>query len=177
MVNPMTSGGSRWSFCILALALLVQATMARAVTPAPQASASASVIHPLAVTKLRDMDFGFASVTTAGTAVLNPDTDSLTTSGGVTAVGGSPHCAEFLGAAQSNSVVNLKVPNKPATLTRVGGTETMTATNFTLQGGLSKKVLAKLESFTFRVGATLNVAAGQAEGTYVGTFDVTVQYP
>jgi Domain of unknown function (DUF4402) len=38
-------------------------------------------------------------------------------------------------------------------------------------------VLAKLESFTFRVGATLNVAAGQAEGTYVGTFDVTVQYP
>jgi hypothetical protein len=95
----------------------------------------------------------------------------------VATVGGTPHCAQFLGAAQSNSVVNLKVPKQPVTLTRVGGTETMTATNFTLQGGLSKKVLAKLESFTFRVGATLNVAAGQVEGTYLGTFDVTVQYP
>jgi hypothetical protein len=173
----MTSGVLRWSLPIFALAPFAPATMARAATPAAQANASAAVIHPLTVTKLKDMDFGFAAAATAGTAVLDPDTDSLSTSGGVTAVGGAPHCAEFLGAAQSNSVVNLKVPNKPSTLTRVGGTETMTANNFTLQGGLSKKVLAKSESFTFRVGATLNVAAGQAEGTYVGTFDVTVQYP
>jgi hypothetical protein len=173
----MTTGLLRWSLPILALALLAPATMARAATPATQSKANASIIHPLTVTKLKDMDFGAAAVTTAGTAVLNPDSDSLSTTGGVTAVGGTPHCADFLGAAQSNSVVNLKVPNQPSTLTRVGGTETMTASNFTLQGGLSKRVLAKSESFTFRVGATLNVAAGQAEGTYVGTFNVTVQYP
>jgi hypothetical protein len=73
-------------------------------------------------------------------------------------------------------VVNIKVPNKPSTLTRVGGTETMTVTNFTLQGQ-SRRALAKAASFTFRVGGTLNVAAGQVEGVYVGTFDVTVQYP
>jgi len=173
----MISGVLRCSVLILALALLAPATMTHAATPAPQASAGATIIHPLTVTKLRDMDFGAAAALTAGTAVLDPDTDTLSTTGGVTAVGGTPHCAEFIGAAQSNSVVNLKVPKQPTTLTRVGGTETMTASNFTLQGGLNKKVLAKLESFTFRVGATLNVAAGQAQGTYVGTFDVTVQYP
>lgn len=31
-------------------------------------------------------------------------------------------------------------------------------------------------SFQFRVGGTLNIAAGQAEGSYVGTFSVTAQY-
>ena len=37
--------------------------------------------------------------------------------------------------------------------------------------------LAQQESFEFRVGATINVGAAQLEGIYVGTFDVTVQYP
>jgi hypothetical protein len=122
------------------------------------------------------MDFGYLAVATAGTAVLEPNADSFSTTGGVTAVGGTPHCAEFLGAAQSNSVVNIKVPTQPSTLTRIGGTQTITASNFTLQGQ-SKRALAKAASFTFRVGATLTVPAGQVEGTYVGTFAVTVQYP
>ena len=160
-----------------ALALCAPATMAAAVTPASQSTSNATIILPMSVTKLRDMDFGSLAVTTAGTAVLDPDSDMLAVTGGATTVGGSPHCAQFVGAAQSNSVVNIKVPNQPSTLTRVGGTETMTASNFTLQGGLSKRALAKADSFTFRVGATLNIAAGQVEGVYAGTFNVTVQYP
>jgi hypothetical protein len=159
------------------LALFAPATMAAAVTPLTEATSNASIILPLTVTKLQDMDFGFLAMTTAGTAVLDPDSDMLSVTGGATPVGGAPHCAQFVGAAQSNSVVNIKVPKQPVTLTRVGGTETMTASNFTLQGGLSKRDLAKADSFTFRVGATLNIAAGQVEGTYAGTFDVTVQYP
>jgi hypothetical protein len=159
------------------LALFAPATMAAAVTPLTEATSNATIILPLTVTKLQDMDFGFLAVTTAGTAVLDPDSDTLSVTGGATPVGGAPHCAQFVGAAQSNSVVNIKVPKQPVTLTRAGGTETMTASNFTLQGGLSKRDLAKADSFTFRVGATLNIAAGQVEGTYVGTFDVTVQYP
>ncbi|MEO7750080.1 MAG: DUF4402 domain-containing protein, partial [Sphingomicrobium sp.] len=102
--------------------------------------------------------------------------DVLTTTGGVTAIGGGPHSAEFEGASQSSSVVIIKVPNKPSVLTRIGGTETMTLSNFTLQGQ-SKRTLAKQTYFTFRVGGTLNVAAAQTEGIYVGTFSVTVQYP
>ena len=159
-----------------ALALFAPAAIAHAATPTAQATATATFIRPLTVTKLKDMDFGYLAAPAAGTAVLEPNADTFSTTGGVTAVGGTPHCAEFLGAAQSNAVVNIKVPTQPVTLTRVGGTETMTATNFTLQG-LSKRAIAKATSFTFRVGATLNVAANQVEGTYVGTFAVTVQYP
>jgi hypothetical protein len=52
----------------------------------------------------------------------------------------------------------------------------MTVRDFTLQGQ-NKRTLAKQESFEFRVGATLNVGAAQLDGSYVGAFDVTVQYP
>lgn len=143
---------------------------------APQATGNAIVIHPVTVTKIKDLDFGVVTVTTAGTAVLEPNADAFSRTGGVLGAGGSPHCAEFVGAAQSSQVVNIRVPNQPSTLTRVGGTETVTVSNFTLQGQ-SKRALARATSFTFRVGGTLNVAANQAQGTYVGTFTVTVQYP
>ena len=170
------NSGSCVRLILTALALGAPATMAAAVTPVAQATATATFIRPLTVTKLKDMDFGYLAAATAGTAVLEPNADAFSTTGGATPVGGTPHCAEFLGAAQSNAVVNIQVPKQPITLTRVGGTETMTASNFTLQG-LSRRALAKATSFTFRVGATLNVPANQVEGTYVGTFTVTVQYP
>ena len=32
------------------------------------------------------------------------------------------------------------------------------------------------EEFQFQVGGTLHVNAGQVEGTYLGTFDVTINY-
>jgi hypothetical protein len=172
----MISGSRVASWAAAALALGAPAATAHAAAPATQATADATIIYPVTVTKLQDMDFGYVSVTTAGTAVLEPNADTYATTGGVVPVGGSPHSAEFVGASKDSAVVNIKVPNKPSVLTRVGGTETMTVSNFTLQGQ-SKRNIAKASSFTFRVGGTLNVAAGQAEGTYVGTFDVTVQYP
>jgi hypothetical protein len=164
------------SLSTAALALTAPAALSRASAQATQTTADATIIYPVTVTKLDDMDFGYVSVTTAGTAVLEPNTGTFSTTGGVTPVGGSPHCALFVGASKDSAVVNIKVPNKPSTLTRVGATQTMTVSNFTLQGQ-SKRALAKASSFTFRVGGTLNVAAAQVEGVYVGTFDVTVQYP
>jgi hypothetical protein len=167
--------GFRVRLFAAALALCAPAA-AGAVTPVTQATVNANIIHPLTVTKLKDMDFGYLAAATAGTAVLEPNADAFSTTGGATPVGGTPHCAEFLGAAQSNAVVIIQVPKQPITLTRVGGTQTMTVSNFTLQG-LSKRAIAKAASFTFRVGGTLNVPANPVEGTYVGTFSVTVQYP
>ena len=65
--------------------------------------------------------------------MIDPHADVMTTTGGVAPVGGSPHSAEFAGAANSSAVVIIKVPNSPP-LTRVGGTQTVTVSNFTLQG-------------------------------------------
>jgi hypothetical protein len=162
---------------VLPLALLAQAAaLAAPVSPPARPPAQAFLLKPLTLTKLADMDFGDLAVTTAGTAVINPVTDTMATTGGVLAAGGIPHAAVFRGVAQGSSVVNIKVPNRAQTLTRVGGTETIVIDNFTLDGQ-SKRAMAAAGVFDFKVGATLRPAAGQAEGIYTGTFDVTIQYP
>jgi hypothetical protein len=52
----------------------------------------------------------------------------------------------------------------------------MTVSTWTLDGNQNRK-FPQNAAFNFAVGATLIVASGQADGTYLGTFTVTVQYP
>lgn len=142
----------------------------------PRALAQTALIYPLTVIVRSPLDFGFLAVTTAGTAVINPDTGALSVTGGVRSLGGQPRPATFIGAARSAVVVNIRLPNQPITLTRTGGSETMQVRNLTLQGQ-DKRSIARMTSFEFNVGGTLVVAANQAEGLYTGSFDVIVQYP
>jgi hypothetical protein len=144
--------------------------------PTP-AQATGTLLFPLEIVKNRDLDFGNVGTTAAaGTVVINPETDTISSTGGASLLGGTPHAAQFTGAAKGNNVVIIRIPKQPVTLTRIGGTQTMIADNFTLQG-LDKRAVAARVAFDFKVGATLNVNANQAEGTYVGTFDVSIQYP
>jgi hypothetical protein len=108
--------------------------------------------------------------------VIDPVSGSLTTTGAVTPAGTGAHPASFTGTGSRNSVVLIRLPKNPITLTRVGGTETMTVSNWTLDGSTNRKIPPS-DTFDFAVGATLNVAAGQMDGTYAGSFSVTVQYP
>ena len=166
----------RSSLTVPLLLALLAPTAGQAAPVAPPANPSSRVtlMRPLTLTKLRDMDFGELGVTGAGTAVINAVTDTMTTTGGVVSVGGTPHAAIFRGVAQGNAVVIIRIPNGGINLTRVGGTETMIVDNFTISGD-KKNVVAK-ELFTFSVGGTLHVNANQVDGVYVGTFDVEVQY-
>jgi hypothetical protein len=164
----------------LALLALVPASVdAQQVPPrsaSPRAEASGAFIYPLSLTTRSNLDFGLVASTGAGTVVINPVTSQLSTTGLVASLGGNPRPANFVGAARSTSVVIIRIPKSPITIRRAGGTETMVVRDFTLQGQ-DKRTLARMEAFSFNVGATLVVAAGQAEGVYSGEFDVTVQYP
>lgn len=142
----------------------------------PRATAGIALIFPLTLSTRYNLDFGLIASTGAGTVVINPVTSRLTTTGLVTSLGGNPRPANFVGAARSTSVVIIRIPKSPITIRRSGGSETMVVRDFTLQGQ-DKRTLARMEAFDFNVGATLVVAAGQAEGVYSGEFDVTVQYP
>ncbi|WP_338502181.1 DUF4402 domain-containing protein [Sphingomonas kaistensis] len=142
----------------------------------PRAIAGGTFLHPLTLITRTNLDFGLVATTGAGTVVIDPVTSRLTTTGLVTSLGGNPRPANFVGAARSTSVVIIRIPKSPITIRRAGGTETMTVRDFTLEGQ-DKRSLARMEAFSFNVGATLVVAAGQAEGVYSGEFDVTVQYP
>jgi hypothetical protein len=159
----------------LLAALIAPAPLQAAGVPAStNADATVAVLRPLTLISTDGLDFGDLSVTTPGTAVLDPNTDALTTTGGVVSLGGGPHAASFTGAATRFSLIIVQIPNSPVTLTRVGGTETMTVSNWTQDGFFIR--LVNSGTFQFKVGGRLNVAANQADGTYVGTFNVTVQY-
>lgn len=140
------------------------------------ATGQVSILSQLSVLKTADLDFGTLVVSGAGTAVMNPVAGSLSTTGSVTKAGTKAHAAQFTGTGSKNSVVHIRIPTNPITVTRVGGTQTMTVSNWTLDQAANLKVPAN-SIFNFAVGGTLNVGAGQAVGTYTGTFQVTVQYP
>ena len=146
------------------------------VAPDENATGRAIVLSPLTLLKIEDMDFGSLTVTAAGTAILDPVNGTVTTTGGVLSAGGDPLPALFAGAASRNTPVKIRIPNKPITITRVGGTETMTVSGWTLNGPADRRV-GMSRAFDFRVGATLNVTANQADGLYTGEFMVEVQYP
>jgi hypothetical protein len=144
-------------------------------TPNKNATGTARVILPAQINKLYDMDFGLLTVTTAGTAIVNSNTGSISTTGGVLFAGGLPHAAQFEAVSPSKTVVHIRLPRRAITLTRAGGTESMTVDTWTLNGVDTRNVVAH-QTFEFSFGATLHVAANQAEGTYTGSFDVTIDY-
>lgn len=163
-------------FALGAIALVL-ASPAWALPAVNEATAEAAILKPLTLLKKYDMDFGgLLASGTAGTAVLDPYTGAITATGGVTAVNGPTSPGTFLGAGTRRTPVQIRLPKNPVTLTRSGGTETMTVSNWTLDGNSTRQINA-FEAFQFQVGGTLNVAANQVPGTYVGTFTVTVQYP
>lgn len=161
---------------ILGLLPLGAAAGAAPVAPAQNATGTIQVMPSAQVRKLRDLNFALLSVTTAGTAIIDPNTDTMTTTGGVLHAGWTPYAALFEAVSPVKGVVIVRLPRDPIVVTRVGGTETMTVSNWTISGNARRTVAAQ-EPFSFKVGGTLAVNANQVEGTYLGTFAVEVQYP
>ncbi len=147
----------------------------------------ASVIEPLTITKLSDLDFGDLVVTTGGTVVLTPvATPTCATTGGVIH---SAECvpATFGGSGTPGQRVRVRRPiNRTITLSGPG--TDMTVTDITINGDptlTSVQSNPNWERFTinapdgtfiFRVGGTLNVNAAQMPGVYTGTFDIRLDY-
>jgi len=139
------------------------------------ATGSAIVITPIAISKTTDMNFGNVAVSaTAGTVILTP-ASTRTKSGGVTlpAAAGTVAAAAFAVTGLGASTYSITLPT---TYTITSGSNNMIVDTFTSTpsgiGTLSSGAQ------TVQVGATLNVAALQAAGTYTNAtgFNVTVNY-
>ncbi len=141
------------------------------------ASASATIITPITIVKTVDMNFGNVAVQTAtgGTVVLTP-AGVRSVTGGVTipATAGTVTAAAFTVNGEGVYTYAITLPSSSLTLT--SGANTMTASDFTSTPSATGILTAGTQAL--KVGATLNVAAAQAPGTYIsGTpFDVTVNY-
>jgi hypothetical protein len=171
----MLSGPSRLR--VLAPFATLLAPAAGSAAPVTKgAPAEVGVLSPLSMIKRADLDFGTIVVSGAGTAVVDPVSGAETVTGPIVATGTAAHPAKFTATGSKNAVALIRLPKGPIDVTRVGGTETMSVTDWT-QDGTTNRRIPVTDTFDFFVGATLNVGAAQAEGTYVGTFTVTVQYP
>ena len=160
----------------LAAPLLAAPAAAAPVAASKNDAGRATILKSLSVVNKTTLDFGELVVASAGTAVIDPVSGAVTTTGTITRVGTTAHPATFTATGSKNSVVNIKIPTAAITLTRVGGGGTMTVSNWTLDGKSNRKFPLN-SAFDFNVGATLNIGAGQPDGDYLGTFTVTVQYP
>ncbi len=131
------------------------------------------ILNPLTATAVQDLDFGqLIAGATPGTVVLDASTGARTATGGVSLAGGAPSTAIFVGVARPDRMVHLNLPNGAITLTNgTGGTMTVTA--FATDGVINRRTDVN-GIVSFRVAATLNVAANQADGAYSGTFNVTL---
>ena len=138
------------------------------------ATASARIITPIKLTKTSDLNFGnIASSATEGTVTIAPQ-GSRTSGGGVTpsAIGDFTRAA-YSATGENNATYNITLPGS---ITISSGTSlSMTVDNFkstpTPTGTFSGSGAQTIE-----VGATLNVGANQASGSYQGTYNVTVAY-
>lgn len=159
------------SVVLMALSLSVQAQVSATAT------ASATIVTPIAIANAADMDFGNVAVSAAlGTVVLDP-AGARSVTGGATlpAVTGTVTAASFDVTGQANFTYSITLPGAATTIT--SGANTMTVDNWT-STPTPTGTLDAGGAQTLSVGATLNVAAGQASGAYIsGTpFTVTVNY-
>jgi hypothetical protein len=143
------------------------------------ASASATIVTPITISKTADLHFGNVAVSASnnGTVILAP-AGTRTSTGGVTlpATAGTPAAAAFTVSGEANYTYAITLPTGNITLVNPSNVQ-MDAGTFTSSPALTG-TLSAAGSQTLTVGATLEVDAAQAPGTYTTTtnFDVTVNY-
>ncbi len=135
-------------------------------------NADAEVVAPIGISNTTGMNFGRVAPTgVAGTVVLDTASSRANTNVDLLS-GGTVAAAAFdvTGGASETYSITL-----PASTTITSGGDTMTVDTFTHDGG-GAPALDGTGNDSFNVGATLNVGAAQAAGTYTNTFAVTVNY-
>jgi hypothetical protein len=169
---------------------LAAAVMAAAITPAraetDQIDSQVAVVTPGSFFKVDDLNFGtIVAGGTVGTVTVDP-AGTRSATGGVTLWGNDHHPAQFAGMkpTQANRPVRIRVntntiqvtgPGAPMTVrlfrgnTNPGQPFTTTLRNYQVQQTSNG-------AFALFVGATLDVNANQAPGTYTGTWYLTLNY-
>lgn len=148
------------------------------------ATASGTVIAPIAIAKATDLSFGKFARGAGGTITVS--TSGARTASGVilSSIGSSPAAARFNVTGDANATYSI-THSGSASLTNTTGTggETMTLTKYSdlaadnaTSGNVTSGVLNASGAQSIYVGGTLNVAAAQVAGVYSGNVIVTVEY-
>ncbi|AEG91845.1 DUF4402 domain-containing protein [Ramlibacter tataouinensis] len=165
----------------LAVALAVAALSGHAVEGV--ASASGTVVAPIAVTKSADLNFGKFAPGTGGSMTVSTS-GAATSTGVVRSTAVTPTAARFDVSGDANATYAITYTGSSTALTHaVDSTKTMalsihsdlTAGNAT-SGTVSSGTLSGTGTQSVYVGGTLTVGAAQVAGTYNGSVKVQVEY-
>lgn len=126
-----------------------------------------------------DMNFGTMTVGAVGGTIEVNNAGARSVTGDVTPiVGGSvPSNGAFSVAGSTGLAMDVSVT--AASFDVTNGTTVMSVDNFQLLsdvGGTAGTITLAANPSSYTLGATLNVGAGQAEGTYTGEYTISVNY-
>ena len=162
------------------LALCATAFAAKAGAAPPSATVvvpvRASVVKPLMLTTLRDLDIGtivLGTGTWSGATVSISQTDALTCTSPNLVCSGTAQAARYRVIGTNKQTIQIIAPN--VTLTNQGDSSK------TLQLVPVKPASVTLpnsgnQGVEFAVGGTISLSSTTADGLYVGTMNVTVDY-
>lgn len=161
-------------FLMAAAATEIQAQTSASTT----AASSAYIVTPIAIVKAVDLNFGKVVATPASGTVVLATNGSRTFNNGAYAFAnatGTPTAAEFNVTGENNATYSITLTN--ATVTVTNGLHSMTIDNF-VTNPTPTGTLSNTGTQTIKVGATLNVGAGQAPGLYTNanSLEITVAY-
>jgi len=144
---------------------------------ATPAQINTTVLQQLSVVNTVPLNFGdiIPGVTTSDIQIHANTGARARLSGDAILVGGGASRGTFMTSGPSAGRIKLDVQNGFVQLTRVGGTETMRLSHFTLNMPTNQTLPAS-GVLTFHVGGRLRVNPNQVAGTYAGTYDVTVNF-
>jgi Domain of unknown function (DUF4402) len=165
---------AEWRPAVVLLAALCMSAPARSATI--NAQVTANNVKPLEITKLQDLDLG---TVTLGAGVWSNATVSITQAGVLSCTNANVTCTGATAVAQYNvqgskqqpvqisapsvTMVNQNDPTQTLTL-RTDAPASLVLTNSGFPGS------------NFSVGGSVTLNSSTAAGTYVGTFNVTVDY-
>jgi hypothetical protein len=140
------------------------------------AAVTANATKPLVLTKLQDLDLGNV---TLGPGVWNNATVSLSQAGVLSCANanvvctGAPIAAQYNVQGSNQQTVNISAPN----VTMVNQSDSMQT--LTLVTDAPASIVLTNSGFpgkNFSIGGSVTLNSTTAAGTYVGTFNVTVDY-
>jgi Mat/Ecp fimbriae major subunit len=158
------------SLALAAATIAVGLGSHQALATSQTGTAKAAIVQAIVLTENTNMNFGYII------PGASPGTAVLATTGTVTPTG-----VTYLNGAAAGSWTATGSANQPAVIsldasdTLTSGANTMTINAFNHNAGANPTFGAG-GSLSFAVGATLNVGANQAPGSYSGTYTVVVNY-
>lgn len=164
---------------LAATAAFATPAAAQVVTSTAQAEARGTILQPLTLNWVQDLDFGTVLVDPlggGGTVSIDADDGSRSVTGGVAEVGlNNGQQALFAGSGPASDTVDL-VLTQPAGGLLYNGANSLAGVLVLDQGGSTTRTTDGVGAYGVGVGGTFTIAANQAAGVYAADFDLTAVY-